>query len=207
MSLRRVVVQPPPPLLLAVPPAVVHEFAKVAVTGLLKFETSSKGFAKAAKQLQTSVEAVSQAVSAVSNIYSRASRANLSHQQLVDFLTIQGYGEVLRQALADYFVERVGELRELASVAILRLPTYRSVDWRLDVQVASRTLRNQSTPVFVISVRTRPPRVVRSDEDETKVLFVEAKYVTLKAVCSQLELAIGESRSAAHGHRVMRLFK
>ncbi|OAE22380.1 hypothetical protein AXG93_2318s1270 [Marchantia polymorpha subsp. ruderalis] len=186
MSRQRAALQPPPPLLSAVPPAVVHEFAKVAVTGLLKGETSSKGFTKAAKQLQTTVEAVSQAVSAVSNIYSRASRANLSYQQLVDFLAIQGYAEALRLALADYFIERVGEIRE--------------------------SLRHQSAPVFVLSLTIQPPRIFqKTDKDdqgeETKVVFLEAKFATLKAVCSQLELAIGEARSGAHGQRVMRLFK
>ncbi|BBM97887.1 COMM domain containing 2 [Marchantia polymorpha subsp. ruderalis] len=212
MSRQRAALQPPPPLLSAVPPAVVHEFAKVAVTGLLKGETSSKGFTKAAKQLQTTVEAVSQAVSAVSNIYSRASRANLSYQQLVDFLAIQGYAEALRLALADYFIERVGEIREYVSLAVLQMPTYRSLDWRLDLQIASRSLRHQSAPVFVLSLTIQPPRIFqKTDKDdqgeETKVVFLEAKFATLKAVCSQLELAIGEARSGAHGQRVMRLFK
>lgn len=115
----------------------VHEFAKVAVGGILKGEAGTLGFTKAARHLQTTVEAVAQAVATISDLYSRAARGNLSHQQLIDFLSIQGFGESLRQALADSFVEHAGEIREVISVAILQLPTYQGLDWRLDLQASS----------------------------------------------------------------------
>ncbi|CAM6083626.1 unnamed protein product [Calypogeia fissa] len=216
MASKRLAVQPPPPLLSTIPASLVHEFAKVAVAAILKGEMVTKGFAKAARHLQTTVEAVAQAVAVISNLYSRAARGNLSHQQLVDFLSIQGFGENLRLALADSFVEHVSEMREVISVMILQSPTYQGLDWRLDLQVASRSLRNQSVPTFLLKLSTRPARLslvkrttkkIDAQLEQPDELYLEARYVTLKAVCSQLELALAEARSGAHGFRVMRLIK
>lgn len=73
--------------------------------------------------------------------------------------------------------------------------------------MASRSLRNQSVPTFLLKLSTKPARlsVVKQtieNQEQTDELYLEARYATLKAVCSQLELALVEARSSAHGFRV-----
>lgn len=87
----------------------------------------------------------------------------------------------------------------------------------LCLQVASRSVRNQSVPTFLLKLSTRPARLslvnetataaTRAQQEPSDELYLEARYATLKAVCSQLELALAEARGSAHGFRVMRLIR
>jgi hypothetical protein len=60
-------------------------------------------------------------------------------------------------AVPQLFVANCKELRTHLSDMSLRLPRYANLDWRLDVQLSSRSLRQQFTPSLLLELETKTP--------------------------------------------------
>ncbi len=78
------------------------------------------------------------------------------------------------------------------------LPHYTSLEWRLDVQLASRSLRAPE-PLYYIALHTR-----RQSTKETTMLQVEPE--TLRHIATELDNALNELKSA-NVRRIMRNVK
>ncbi|KAG0572716.1 hypothetical protein KC19_VG120000 [Ceratodon purpureus] len=74
--------------------------------------------------------------------------------------------------------------QELFGIVALCGTSYGRLDWRLDIQVVSRSVGQQAIPRFLLALQTT---------DGLKHL--EADYTVLKDVCLQLEAALAESCS------------
>eukprot|EP01018_Ginkgo_biloba_P039009 Gb_11880 [translate_table: standard] len=114
---------------------VAQEFAKIAVNIIFKGDVAAKGYAKAANTLQVTVDAVDQGVKMLCDIFIRGAQSNLSSIQMNEFLTELGFHEETRECLVDYFAQRLKDMRSLVAVSKLNVPSYRKLEWRLDVQV------------------------------------------------------------------------
>ncbi|KCV70096.1 hypothetical protein H696_03558 [Fonticula alba] len=77
------------------------------------------------------------------------------------------------------------------------LPSYQDLSWRLDIKTASRSIRGQMTPVFVLMF------VLDKPDGTTETRVVEADPNTIGHLAQTLELALRES-SSAHSRRVTR---
>ncbi|KAJ7544759.1 hypothetical protein O6H91_09G092000 [Diphasiastrum complanatum] len=180
----------------------------------MKGPSGIKGYGAAAKRLQITLDEVEQAVSTIASIFVRAARLNLSKDQMLEFLADLSFHDASRQALAEFFSQRAHEIRSMVSVPILYVPSYQRLDWRLDVQIASRSLLNQSHPSFLLKLSTKSFHsrdrfqvgAISREHKEKHVKYFEADYVTLKRICEQLEQALAE-RKGAHCRRVIRQFK
>ncbi|KAL0226467.1 hypothetical protein P9112_013791 [Eukaryota sp. TZLM1-RC] len=75
---------------------------------------------------------------------------------------------------------------------------YKDIQWRLDVCLSSRTLRQQCTPRFTLSLATED-----QNTHEIKNHFIESDYSTLKNVLTKLEAALHASSTS----RVQRMIK
>ncbi|CAK9232819.1 unnamed protein product [Sphagnum troendelagicum] len=161
---------------------VAQEFGVIALERVMTGKSGMRGFGKAAKVLQISVEEVEQGVASLTTVLARCVRYYLPRSQQLLLLTDAGLQEVAREALADLLTERQEELygEILSSVA-----SYRNLNWRLDIQVASRSLQQQSRPSYLLALAT-----------SNGVKHMEADFSVLKEVCAQLEAALAESRSA-----------
>ena len=67
--------------------AVSQEFAKIALDRIVKSEAGTRGFAKAARVLQVSIEEVEQAVAALTTLFARAVRLHLQHAELLSLFS------------------------------------------------------------------------------------------------------------------------
>ena len=112
-----------------------QEFAKISVNIILKGDTAAKGYTKASNALQVTVDAVDQGVKMLCDIFTRGAQANFSSTQMTEYLKELGFQDETRQSLVDYFIERFNEIRRLVAVSRLNVPSYRRLEWRLDVQV------------------------------------------------------------------------
>ncbi|XP_024394901.1 uncharacterized protein [Physcomitrium patens] len=181
-----------PEFLLGADLAVSQEFAKIALDRIVKSEAGTRGFAKAARVLQVTVEDVEQAVAALTTLYARAVRLQLQHAELLTIFSDAGFEEATGAVLADMFTQRH---QELFGVVALNGTSFSRLDWRLDIQVASRSLRQQATPRYLLALKTTDG-----------VKHIEADYSVLKDVCLQLEAALAESRST-RSRRFLRVFR
>eukprot|EP00250_Pteridium_aquilinum_P012803 c20954_g1_i1 orf=312-950(-) len=190
-------------------PEVVVDFAKIAINVIVSGEITGKGYKSAANKLQVTAEAVEHAVLMLCDIFTRAGRSNLSAQATLTLLEDVGFEEGAgMEALVDFFQENLTKIRDAIINSSLKLPTYEKLEWRLDVQVASRSLRNQATPSFLLHLLTRSNNVDPSDDKEKDMnsSLMEADYKTLKEVCAILEQAVAAS-SSMHCRRIVRHFK
>eukprot|EP00249_Psilotum_nudum_P013145 c24178_g1_i1 orf=371-1015(+) len=198
--------------LLSASPAVVQEFAKIAGGIILQGNIVGKGYANAANKLQVSVEAVEHGVLMICDIFIRAARSNLSTQQILNLLEDFGFEEAQREVLATHFTGIAKDVRDVSAISTLNVPCYQKLEWRLDVQVASRSLRNQFSPSFLLKFSTSAGDRASLMEGQTRskaessVAFLQSNYLTLKAVCSKLEKALAESKSI-HSRSVARHFR
>uniref|UniRef100_A0A0D6RAB5 COMM domain-containing protein n=1 Tax=Araucaria cunninghamii TaxID=56994 RepID=A0A0D6RAB5_ARACU len=204
--------------LLSAPPAVAQEFAKIAVNIIFKGDVAARGYAKAANALQVTVDAVDQGVKMLCNIFIRGAQSNFSSVQLTDYLKELGFHNETGESLVGYFTEQFNEIRRLVAVPKLNVPSYRKLEWRLDVQLASRSLLNQAEPSFLLKLSLNPIhvggaplfidkqsqlKVQNNERTERDVIYLEANYATLKAMCNQLEQALAERRSR-RSRRILR---
>lgn len=114
-------------------PAVAQEFGVIALERVMTGKSGMRGFGKAAKVLQISVEEVEQGVASLTTVLARCVCYYLPRSQQLLLLADAGLQEVAREALADLLTERQEELygEILSSVA-----SYRNLNWRLDIQVS-----------------------------------------------------------------------
>jgi COMM domain containing 2 len=93
----------------------------------------------------------------------------------------------------------------------LRLPHYVDLDWRLDVQLASRNLRTNVEPKFLLNLKTttKPSDEKTDSNDATsnkgdvQEQLLECDYANLKHLCDELEAAVAQA-SGSHARRVQR---
>ncbi|XP_057828186.1 uncharacterized protein LOC131039433 [Cryptomeria japonica] len=151
------------------------------------------------------------------DIFIIGSQSNFSPTEMIKYLKELGFHGETRECLAAYFIERLHEIRRLVAVPRLNVPSYRKLEWRLDVQLASRSLLNQAEPSFLLKLSLNPVHVgvmpivmnkgsqsnAQIDERaEKEVILMEANYATLKKICNQLEQALAE-RQSRHNRRIL----
>lgn len=86
--------------------------------------------------------------------------------------------------------------RSVASDLGHPLPAFRSLDWRLDVQMGSRCLRGQATPKMTIKLETE-------EGGRPTTEFLQADLADMEHMCREIKNALQEGRSN-HARRVSR---
>jgi len=93
------------------------------------------------------------------------------------------------------------EIRTLLTNLILDLPHFVDLDWRLDIQLASRSARNILNPLFVIHLKTT--KGSGEDAKGESVHALQADFSNLKHLTTELETAL-ETMKQVYATRVSR---
>eukprot|EP01103_Thecamoeba_quadrilineata_P001327 TRINITY_DN1117_c0_g1_i1.p1 TRINITY_DN1117_c0_g1~~TRINITY_DN1117_c0_g1_i1.p1 ORF type:complete len:198 (+),score=36.93 TRINITY_DN1117_c0_g1_i1:33-626(+) len=179
-----------------VSPELISEFAKFAIESLKK-GGNKKVFAGAARQLKVDVETIASAVEGLSFLFSECSKCFLSEADFLETITVLPFSPELSGQLKDLYIESRKEIRNILSDLTINMPQYQNLEWRLDVQIASRSLRNQTEPLFLLKLDLNNP-------DKTQ--YLQTDFVNLKNLCNELESALQETKST-HCRRIMRNIK
>eukprot|EP00241_Pyramimonas_parkeae_P011833 CAMPEP_0114232816 /NCGR_PEP_ID=MMETSP0058-20121206/4820_1 /TAXON_ID=36894 /ORGANISM="Pyramimonas parkeae, CCMP726" /LENGTH=203 /DNA_ID=CAMNT_0001344339 /DNA_START=260 /DNA_END=871 /DNA_ORIENTATION=- len=175
----------------------VMQFASIALEILRKGPTATKGFASAAKKLGTSVDSIQTMCKALCHALLEAARSEPSEAALGEYFHELGFTGDSRQALVQFYADNHKEIRELGLATNLEYAHYKSIEWRLDVQVASRSLRREATPSFLLNVVTETP-----DGKQESCTF-EADYETMLNWHQQAEQAL-KAATSTDTRRLMR---
>lgn len=92
------------------------------------------------------------------------------------------------------------DLRSLLSDLSLRLPHYHNAEWRLDIALASRHLRQSVTPTLTLALETHDAR------GNPSVTHLQLDYANLDHAVRELERAVKEA-DTKHSRRVIRYVK
>ena len=73
----------------------------------------------------------------------------------LDSILVLGFPEELNQELLHLYQENYKEIRAILSEMSMNLPHYHDLEWRFDVQLASRALQRQAQPSVLLRLHTK----------------------------------------------------
>eukprot|EP01116_Phalansterium_solitarium_P019168 TRINITY_DN5274_c2_g1_i1.p1 TRINITY_DN5274_c2_g1~~TRINITY_DN5274_c2_g1_i1.p1 ORF type:complete len:234 (+),score=53.67 TRINITY_DN5274_c2_g1_i1:102-704(+) len=176
-------------------PEVVKEFVRISLEFIRK-GANPKLYNSAAKSLAVEVRRVEAVVEATAQLFAEAAKLQLSEADFADSLSVLGLAPDLNQLLNILYLEHRSEIRQIQKELSFDMAHYSNLDWRLDVQVASRALRSQLNAMFVLKLDTL-------ENGETQSHMLQSDYTNLKHLADELDDALKEIRSA-HVRRIAR---
>ncbi|XP_013872886.1 COMM domain-containing protein 2 [Austrofundulus limnaeus] len=178
-----------------VEPSVVEEFGRIALE-FLRRGTSPKTYEGAARKLCVPVETVQRGVEGLVFLLMESSKHVISDVDFLDSVLVLGLSEELNRFLLQLYRDHHSQIRTILNQLVCSQPAYQNLEWRLDVQLASRSLRQQVVP-------TVTTRLLLSDSSSW-VLQVDPR--TLLHLISSLEAALAAVKSS-HTRRILRNIK
>uniref|UniRef100_A0A2K6U3Q8 COMM domain-containing protein n=1 Tax=Saimiri boliviensis boliviensis TaxID=39432 RepID=A0A2K6U3Q8_SAIBB len=164
--------------------AVVAEFGRTAVE-FLRCCTNPKIYEGAARKLNVSSDTVQHGVEGLTYLLTERSKLKTSELDFQDSVFL--------------YLDNRKEIRTILSESAPSLPSYHNLEWRLDEQLASRSLRQQIKPAVAIKLYLN-----QNGDHDTKVLRTDP--ATLLHLVQQLEQALEEMKTN-HYRRVVRNIK
>ncbi|XP_010771770.1 COMM domain-containing protein 2 [Notothenia coriiceps] len=182
--------------------SVVGEFGRITLE-FLRRGTSPKIYEGAARKLGVSVEMVQHGVEGLMFLMTESSKHMISEVDFLDSVLVLGFSEELNQILLQLYLQHHAHIRSILSQLPSNQPAYHNLEWRLDVQLASRAVRQQVVPMLTLrlllsgvgdGVCARRGKVLQTDPS------------TLLHLISTLEAALAAMKSS-HARRIFRNIK
>ncbi|UJR25230.1 hypothetical protein I4U23_006582 [Adineta vaga] len=175
-----------------------------AALGYLSTGLNTKSITSAANHLQLDVETVRTTIDSLLWLYTECAKTKISFESLEESLKLLGYSSPIRESFIECYKSKANELQKtLTRDLALSLPSYKNLNWRFDVQIATRTMRSrkQFEPFFILKLT-----LINANNDKEQVHLFQIDPLTLVHIVEQLEAAMNESRSS-HARRIMQTFR
>ncbi|KAM9797289.1 COMM domain-containing protein 2 [Syngnathus typhle] len=182
--------------------AVVGEFGRITLE-FLRRGISPKVYDGAARKLSVAPEVVRRGVEGLLYLMTQSSKHMLSEVDFVDSLLSLEFGDELNCSLLQMYQQHRSEIRSILSLAPSTLPAYHNLEWRLNVQLASRSLRQHVASTLVTRLHLMHGG---SSGTEQRGLVLHVDLATLLHLISILEEALASSKST-HARRILRNIK
>lgn len=153
----------------------------------------------AARKLEVSSSTIQQAVEGLTYLLTESSKLMVSEIDFQDSVLVLGFPEELNKVLLQLYLDNRKEIRQILSELEPDLPHYHNLEWRLDVQLASRSLRHQVKPTMTMKLHLK-----QNDDVNTSVLQTDP--ATLIHIIQELEQALAEMKTN-HCRRIVRNIK
>lgn len=150
--------------------------------------SNPKVYQGAAQKLGVSAETVQHGVEGMMYLLSESSKLMLNEIDFQDSIITLGFSEELCNLLLELYLANRGEIRSILSHMSMDLPHYHSLQWRFDVQLASRSLRHQVSPQVLLKLQTK-------DGEDTNTQLLTTDPVNLVHLTQVLDSALQEMKS------------
>ncbi|KOC59206.1 COMM domain-containing protein 2 [Habropoda laboriosa] len=182
-------------------PQVLQDFCKLALDYLQK-GPNIKLYNAAAQKLEVDVSIIKNSVEGVVNLLLEACRYKLSSEDFRDSIISLGFSEQQEIILSKLYNVKKDEILDTLTNIGFKLPEYHDMEWRFEVQIASRTLLKQVAPLITLDLSIK-----NSDKDNNiEHVLLQTDPVNLLHLTQQLEDALAEGRSQ-HIRRLSRVIK
>lgn len=158
-----------------------------------------KVYQGAAQKLQVNAETIQHGVEGLMYLLTESSKLMLNEIDFQDSILTLGFSDEMRQTLLQLYLQNRKEIRTILSEMSMDLPHYHNLEWRFDVQLASRSMRRQTTPIVLFKLHTE-----ESGLRETTVLQTDP--VNLVHMTKVLDEALQEIKSS-YCRRILRNIK
>lgn len=178
----------------------LEEFCRIAFENIQKGGVNKKTYAKAASQIGTEADTVMKAINSLTQVFLQASRLNAGAASFHMALQDLNFSEEQRQLITKYYKMKLASLRSYISNTQMKIQQYHNLDWRLNLQLATRCARHNIKPSFLLELETE-------DADGNPcVQMMESDYANMKHISDELDRALAETR-AKHANRIFRYVK
>ncbi|AWP11557.1 putative COMM domain-containing protein 2 isoform 2 [Scophthalmus maximus] len=181
---------------------VVLEFGRIALE-FLRRGSSPKIYEAAARKLCVPVDTVQHGVEGLMFLMTESSKHMISEVDFLDSVLTLGFSDELNQILLQLYLQHHGQIRSILSQLPSTLPAYHNLEWRLDVQLASRSIRQQVVPMLTLRLLLTRGCGGRGDHS-SRILHADPS--TLLHLISTLESALAAMKTS-HSRRILRNIK
>lgn len=177
---------------------VVKEFCKISLEFIRK-GANPKLYQSAGQKLGVDPTTVQHGVEGLMYLITECSKLMVNEIDFLDSIMVLGFSEELNQHLLSLYQEHCREVRAILSHMNMDLPHYLNLEWRLDVQLASRSLQQQAEPSVTMRLHT-------TDDGVATLHQLQTDPANLQHLTRSLEAALSEL-SSQHCRRIMRNIK
>ncbi|NXD93332.1 COMD2 protein, partial [Chaetorhynchus papuensis] len=185
--------------------AAIGELGRLALEQLRR-GAAPRALETAARKLNIGVDTIQHGVEGLVYLLTESSKlmasipfCKISEVDFQDSIHVLGFSDELNKSLLQLYLDNRKEIRSILGELAPRLPSYHSLEWRLDVQLASRSLRQQIKPAVTMKLH------LNQNEDQTAQVL-QTDPATLLHLIQQLEQALGEMKMN-HCRRIVRNMK
>ncbi|XP_034238373.1 COMM domain-containing protein 2-like [Thrips palmi] len=191
-------------VLLNQPPQLLQDFCRLALE-LLKRGHNLKLYSAAAQKLAVEVQVIQLAVEGLVQLLVKSRQHKLSGSDFRDVALASGFNEELESVLTEFY-ESNKETVDLALGTLApSLPHYHNLEWRFDVQIASKALVKETIPTLTMKLGLEE-RPQLEDNPVRESLLLQTDPNNLKHIIQKLDEALVEA-SSQHSRRLQRIFK
>lgn len=178
---------------------VILEFARISLDFILKGSSNPKIFQAAAQKLGVDVNLVKNGISGLQHVFTESSRLMIGEIDFQDSVMTLGFSKEVISALLQIYLENRKEVRNILVEMTLAIPHYHELEWRFDVELASRSLRHQTNPIIIMKLHTK-------EGEKNSADILQTDPVNLIHLTTELENAMQEMKTA-HCRRIVRNIK
>ncbi|XP_016840673.1 COMM domain-containing protein 2 [Nasonia vitripennis] len=169
---------------------VLQDFCKLALDYLQK-GPNLKLYSAAAQKLQVEPQVIRNSVEGLVQLLLECCKSKLEKDSFQEAILGLGFSEEQENLLSKLYTVKKQELTEALSKFGLKLPQYHDMDWRFEVQVASRSLLRQVVPLVTLDFSLKNT----SNSDQVEHVLLQTDPNNLLHLAQELEMAVREGRS------------
>ncbi|EGI62544.1 PREDICTED: COMM domain-containing protein 2 [Acromyrmex echinatior] len=180
---------------------VLQDFCKLALDYLQK-GPNVKVYNAAAQKLNVELEVIKNSVEGLVNLLLESCKYKLSTEDFRDSIVALGFTEDKEAILSKLYSIKKDEVSDALKEIGFKLPRYHDMEWRFEVQTASRSLLKQVAPLISLDLSLKNP----DNPEEIEHVLLQTDPTNLLHITQELEEALQESRSQ-HIRRISRAVK
>ena len=178
-----------------------QDFLTLAIDLINGKTPASKVYNKAAQQLQVEPIVVEKCIKGLGLLFVNCAKKNASTPQFTQAIGEFALSEGQSQLLTTKYDEINSALRSTLHHQSKTGDHFESFDWRLDVEISSRSCRNTFKPTYVCALTTK-----NESENSTETHILQCDYSILNRIHDELSIAINESKTP-HARRIQKYVK
>ncbi|XP_011694522.1 PREDICTED: COMM domain-containing protein 2 [Wasmannia auropunctata] len=180
---------------------VLQDFCKLALDYLQK-GPNVKVYNAAAQKLNVELDVIKNSVEGLVNLLLESCKHKLSAEDFRDSVVALGFTEDKEAILSKLYSIKRDEVSDALEEIGFKLPRYHDMEWRFEVQTASRSLLKQVAPLVTLDLSLKNP----DNPEEVEHVLLQTDPTNLLHITQELEEALQESRSQ-HIRRISKAVK
>lgn len=180
---------------------VLQDFCKLALDYLQK-GPNVKVYNAAAQKLNVELDVIKNSVEGLVNLLLESCKHKLSAENFRDSVVALGFTEDKEAILSKLYSIKRDEVSDALEEIGFKLPRYHDMEWRFEVQTASRSLLKQVAPLVTLDLSLKNP----DNPEEVEHVLLQTDPTNLLHITQELEEALQESRSQ-HIRRISKAVK